>query len=489
MKNVCAALGLTDNAAVDHDSGDDGITVGAGGETRADDMLPTPMRGVFSLRPSAPSLRTRTQTLCFGDLRKFKVVGVRRLTPEGPDMQAVCHVTLAAATAGEQLNYQSGDHLEVGCTLHSEVVERLCLRLGLNPASCVAFFPSADGGGRGKGGASGKNSSGWAGGLEPGLTYRVRELLSGRDISISQRTLRRLAQSKAAADPKDTARLHDWANLDKQQFAVLQQERGLLNLCHLLEEFASVHISLEALVYHYTTPLRRRYYSISSAPHEQDGKTLTLTVGVVDEKYGEVEYHGVSSWGLTRPERIGSLVDCQIHRSSFRLPMDPATPVIFACGGTGIAPFRAFWHERARVAAAKTILYFGCRDKRHLLYADEIEGLGGAVDLRLALSREPRAPKTYVQQKMLEDRAELFELLMRAENPASIYVCGSVKRIGVGVHEALIEILTGGGGGVSGGVSGGVNGAGNAMSMTPAEARDWLADAEHMGKYHRDVWG
>ena len=162
----------------------------------------------------------------------------------------------------------------------------------------------------------------------------------------------------------------------------------------------------------------------------------------------------------------------------------PSTPVIFACGGTGIAPFRAFGmsvrvygsSSSAAAKMSKIILYFGCRDRRHLLYADEIEDMKDVVDLRLALSREPGTPKTYVQQKMLDDRVELFELLTRADKPASVYVCGSAKRIGAGAHDALIKILSSGGDKDS-------------TAMTPEEAADWLADAEHMGQYHRDVWG
>ena len=93
------------------------------------------------------------------------------------------------------------------------------------------------------------------------------------------------------------------------------------------------------------------------------------------------------------------------------------------------------------------------------------------LDLRLALSREPGTPKTYVQNKMLDDRSQICELITRADKPAWVYVCGSVKRIGAGVHSALIEILTAG------------------QGMTESDAQNWLEDAEHAGRYHRDVWG
>ena len=74
--------------------------------------------------------------------------------------------------------------------------------------------------------------------------------------------------------------------------------------------------------------------------------------------------------------------------------------------------------------------------------------------------------------------AEIFELLTRSDKPAEIYVCGSVKKIGAGVHNALIDILASGG-----------DANADVSPMTESEAQDWLADAEHTGQYHRDVWG
>ena len=137
MKNVWTALGIADSSISNENYSNSDIREDSGGQIQNEDtrsriLSPLGMRSVFSLRPSTPSLRTRTQTLCFGDLSKFKVVDVRQLTLEGPDTQQVCHVTLASACVGEPLRYESGDHLEVGCMLHAETVEYLCLRLGLN---------------------------------------------------------------------------------------------------------------------------------------------------------------------------------------------------------------------------------------------------------------------------------------------------------------------------------------------------------------------
>lgn len=484
-KNVWMALGLSFPSLEAHSeqqggsSNDPSITqneVDAGFQS----PLAPPMRAVFSSRPlKAPSSPTRAQRLS-----NFTVVEVKRLTSDGPDTQEVCQVTMESAELGADgpLVYFSGDHFEVQGRLHADTVNGLCLRLGLNPASYVTFFPVA-----------GNESVASISGVEPGVTSTILEVLSGRDISVSQRTVQRLHSSGSATSKDDIALLRTWAHFSKEEFSRVQEERGLLTICDLLEECMSVHISLDDLMCAYTTQLRNRYYSISSSPQEAQGKSLTLTVGVVDELHGEGvlpearRYVGISSWALTRPENIGAIIRAQIKQSSFRLPVDPETPVIFACGGTGIAPFRAFWHERALsftddsvIQKGKTILYFGCRDRRHMLYENELKSLHeqGVLDVRLALSREPGEPKSYVQQEMLKSRAEIFELLTRSDKPAQIYVCGSVKKIGAGVHNALIDILTSGG-----------DANADVSPMTESEAQDWLADAEHTGQYHRDVWG
>jgi sulfite reductase alpha subunit-like flavoprotein len=48
--------------------------------------------------------------------------------------------------------------------------------------------------------------------------------------------------------------------------------------------------------------------------------------------------------------------------------MDQMCPAIFVATGTGIAPFRSFWMERAARARytstlAPAVLFFGCRSK------------------------------------------------------------------------------------------------------------------------------
>src|SRR5204862_72099 len=64
----------------------------------------------------------------------------------------------------------------------------------------------------------------------------------------------------------------------------------------------------------------------------------------------------------------------------FGLPADPSTPIIMIGPGTGIAPFRAFLHERmATKAPGRNWLFFGHqRSNYDFFYEDELSGMSSA---------------------------------------------------------------------------------------------------------------
>ena len=77
----------------------------------------------------------------------------------------------------------------------------------------------------------------------------------------------------------------------------------------------------------------------------------------------------------------------------FGLPADPSTPIIMIGPGTGIAPFRAFLHERmATKAPGRNWLFFGHqRSDYDFFYEDELAGMKAAgvlTRLSLAWSRD-----------------------------------------------------------------------------------------------------
>ena len=127
---------------------------------------------------------------------------------------------------------------------------------------------------------------------------------------------------------------------------------------------------------------------------------------------------------------------------NFGLPADPAIPIVMVGPGTGIAPFRAFLHERMAIKApGKNWLFFGHqRGAYDFFYEDELMGMkstGLLTRLSLAWSRDS-GEKIYVQNRMRENGQELWAWLAQG---AHVYVCGDAKRMAKDVEGALIDIV------------------------------------------------
>jgi sulfite reductase (NADPH) flavoprotein alpha-component len=194
--------------------------------------------------------------------------------------------------------------------------------------------------------------------------------------------------------------------------------------------------------------LQPRLYSISSSPKAHAGR-VHLTVGAVRYEHGGRRRKGVCSTFLADrvvpgQTRAGIFVHAN---KAFRPPADGDVPMIMVGPGTGIAPFRAFLHERrAAGAKGKNWLFFGDqRAATDFLYRDELESLqrdGVLTRLDTAFSRD-QAEKIYVQHRMLEHAAGLFAWL---EAGAHFYVCGDASRMAKDVDAALHRVLELGGG-------------------------------------------
>ena len=139
--------------------------------------------------------------------------------------------------------------------------------------------------------------------------------------------------------------------------------------------------------------------------------------------------------------------------------------------GTGIAPFRAFIEERKAIGATgKNWLFFGDRSyKTDYLYGNEWEsyqkdGLLNRLDL--AWSRD-QDKKVYVQHKMLEKGAELWNWL---DNGALFYVCGDASRMAKDVDHALRTIAQEQG------------------SMSEEDSATWVKSLQKEKRYLKDVY-
>ena len=218
--------------------------------------------------------------------------------------------------------------------------------------------------------------------------------------------------------------------------------------------------------------LQPRLYSISSSPKAHAGQ-VHLTVSVVRYEAHGRRRHGVCSTFLAERVPLGETpVPVFIQTSpNFRLPADPARPVIMIGPGTGIAPFRAFLGERRALGATgRNWLFFGDqRSSCDFLYREELlawQQEGSLTRLDTAFSRD-QAEKVYVQHRMLEYASELWAWL---EEGAHVYVCGDAKRMAKDVDAALREIVR---------VTGGKN---------PDGVDSFMASLKSDQRYQRDVY-
>jgi len=193
--------------------------------------------------------------------------------------------------------------------------------------------------------------------------------------------------------------------------------------------------------------IQPRLYSISSSPKAHPGQ-VHLTVGAVRyEKDGRPRKGACSAFLAERALTVGKAGVFVHSNPAFRPPAGGDTPMIMVGPGTGIAPFRAFLEERrATGAKGKNWLFFGDQKAASdFLYREELLGMeesGLLTRLDLAFSRD-QAEKIYVQQRMLENAAELWAWL---EQGAHFYVCGDASRMAKDVDAALHQAIETAGG-------------------------------------------
>ena len=395
------------------------------------------------------------------DARPMPVLISRELTSplDGVTGHPVRHIELALP---DDVHYEAGDHLGVIPHNSDALVERVTRRFGLDPDAHVRLHAAA-------------------GGQKPFLPvgeritirrllsdyFELQEVASRRDIqTLLEHTEYPWTRDDLAAllNPADDGRAY--------REEVLARRRSVLDL---LEEHPTCQVPF-AVFLQLLGPLAPRYYSISSSPRV-DPRRCSITVGALTgrARSGRGDFEGVCSNYLCRQgsQQIvyGFVRDTA---SAFRLPADPARPVIMIGAGTGIAPYRGFLAERAAHAAAGTalgssLLLFGCRHPQSdLLYGDELTELAAAAQTQLAcaFSRVPGLPRVYVQDRLRQLGDTVWPLL---NDNAVVYVCGSTH-VAEGVRDALRDLhreRTGSG---------------------EVAAARWLAALNADGRYLVDVW-
>jgi sulfite reductase (NADPH) flavoprotein alpha-component len=365
-----------------------------------------------------------------------RLVSSVALTAQGAEKETR-HVVLDLSESG--LSYAPGDSLGIWPQNNPDEVELLLAILRAKGSEAVT--------------------------LADGSVVSAREALSREcDLRAPPAELYRLLASEAT-DEVDRSRLAKLAQDDAHADTF-----GVHDVLDALLEFPSARPRIGDFV----AALGRvqpRLYSLASSQRRHPGEAH-LTVGVLRYERNDRAYQGTGSSFLAEHLRPGRRLSVYVQRShAFRLPQDPAAPVIMIGPGTGIAPFRAFLEEReASAASGRNWLFFGNpRRETDFLYREDLERLAEQRVLSrmdLAFSRD-QTSKVYVQHKMHEAAPELWRWL---ESGAYLYVCGDAKRMAGDVDLALQGIAVAQGG------------------MDAAAAKRYFSDLARAGRYQRDVY-
>jgi sulfite reductase (NADPH) flavoprotein alpha-component len=316
---------------------------------------------------------------------------------------------------------------------------------------------------------------------DPGLVEAVLKALDApADFPIGGRTLRDVLTDGVSLSPAPDMLFQLFSYITggerrkkAQALAAGEDPDGdaaTLDVLAAIEKFRGVRPDPEAFI-EALDPLQPRLYSISSSPKVSKGR-VSLTVDAVRYDVNKRTRLGVASTFLAGRTNPGDKLRVYVQKAhAFGLPADPNVPIIMVGPGTGVAPFRAFLHERmATRAPGRNWLFFG-HQKRDFdfFYEDELNGMKAAGVLNrlsLAWSRDGDE-KFYVQDRMQQAGREVWTWIA---DGAHIYVCGDAQRMAKDVERALIDIVAAHG------------------ARTTNEAVHFIAELKKAGRYQADVY-
>ncbi|KIV80541.1 hypothetical protein PV11_08034 [Exophiala sideris] len=390
-----------------------------------------------------PSIIVREKTrpepeLFLGEPHKSRIDGAEPPQKNTDGTTTPCILPIIDARELKQppmsVKYQSGDHLAVWPINPDSEVDRMLRVLGWENKqhACVSISSSGDS---------------WSSARVEIPTPTTIDALFRYYLDVcgpvSRAVLAGLAEF--VSDSKAKARL-ERLTANPQEFQAQVSQR-CLTFAKALQDVADDHADGAG------------YYSISSSAPAQP-RRLSITAAVMVDKSGADTFHGLTSnylfatarsfnnnsmgvsslrYSLNGPRNClaGGRVFARLRRSTFKLPLNPSTPVIMVGTGTAVAPFRGFVQERViskehGVAVGKMILVLGFRKRgEDYLYEHDwrqAQHVMGHDQLKLyvAFSRQNPDRKEYVQQCLAQQAGEVFELLDGDYNSV-MYICGSIQ--------------------------------------------------------------
>ncbi len=372
--------------------------------------------------------------------------------------------------SGTDLHYETGDHLAVYPCNPSELVQRLCQRLGVTPDTYfTARYITAD---------NVETED------KPPVVVptTVGQVLSQElDLALREPFNDLLTYLRSATqNPQEQNRLETWLEILRQgddHSDSIALKKSITDTCmsvaDLFDEFPSAEIKLEALL-ELLPKQKPRLYSISSCPllHPQQ---IQITLGVLQIKTDA----GKTRQGLTSNYLAGlepgTKVRLNVRTSDFRPPSDPDAVMLMVGPGTGVSPLIAFLEYREALLQqgqplSDACLYFGCRNHNDFLYQEQLQtwlNQGVLSSLEVAFSRLGEQ-KMYVQNLMQQQAEETWKLLSHPK--CYYYVCGDAK-MADDVFEVMLAIAKTEGG------------------LSHPEAMQFFDKMKQEKRFTSDVWG
>ncbi|WP_350252777.1 assimilatory sulfite reductase (NADPH) flavoprotein subunit [Bacillus halotolerans] len=386
----------------------------------------------------APAAAPQTGESAYSRTNPFRAEVLENLNLNGRGSnKETRHVELSLEGSG--LTYEPGDSLGVYPENDPELVDLLLQEMNWDPEEIVTLNKQGD------------------------VRPLKEALISHYEITVLTKPL--LEQAAHLTGSEELRELLAPGNEGKVKAYI--EGRDLLDLIRdygpfsvTAQEFVSILRKMPARLYSIAS-------SLSANPDE-----VHLTIGAVRYDAHGRERKGVCSILCAERLQPGDTLPVYVqHNQNFKLPKDPETPIIMVGPGTGVAPFRSFMQEREETGAeGKAWMFFGDQHfVTDFLYQTEWQNWlkdGVLTKMDVAFSRDTEE-KVYVQHRMLEQSAELFEWLQEG---AAVYICGDEKHMAHDVHNTLLEIIEKEG------------------NMTREEAEVYLADMQQQKRYQRDVY-